>query len=89
MGHTGEYLRGLFVEAGSIAGTTHKADYHRIQQDTVGSEGVSLRHVVIFLRLVTFSLIRDYLLPRFLRSRDELVLKSAVTRELELDSTIR
>jgi hypothetical protein len=71
-----------------MAETRHEGEYYRGVQDTAGSEAVSLRHLFIFLRLVTLALVRDYLLSRFLRSRDELVLKSPVTRELELESAI-
>jgi hypothetical protein len=87
-GHVGDYLRGLYTEAGSMAETKHRGEYYRAVEDTAGSTAVSLRHLFIFVRLVTLSLVRDYLLSRFLRSRDELVLKSAVTRELELNSSI-
>jgi hypothetical protein len=87
-GHLGDYLRGLYTEAGSMAETRHKGEYYRKVEDTAGNTAVSLRHLFIFIRLVTLSLVRDYLLPRFLRSRDEIVLKSPVTRELELDSRI-
>jgi hypothetical protein len=84
-GHWGDYIRGLYTEAGNMAETRHEGEYYREVQDTAGSEAVSLRHLFIFLRLATLSLVRDYLLSRFLRSRDELVLKSPVTRELEVE----
>jgi hypothetical protein len=87
-GHLGDYLRGLYIEAGSMAETRHEGEYYRTVEDTAGNTAVSLRHLFIFIRLVTLSLVRDYLLSRFLRSRDEIVLKSPVTRELELDSAI-
>ncbi|MDR2785393.1 MAG: hypothetical protein LBB83_05725 [Treponema sp.] len=87
-GHVGDYIRGLYTEAGSMAETKHRGEYYRAVEDTAGSTAFSPRHLFIFIRLVTLSLVRDYLLSRFLRSRDELVLKSAVARELELDSSI-
>jgi hypothetical protein len=87
-GHTADYLRGLFAEAGSMAETTHKAEYQRKQQDTTYSEAVSLRHLFIFIRLLTGSYIRDYITGRFLKSREEIVIKSPVCRELTLDSKI-
>jgi hypothetical protein len=83
-----EYLRGLFIQAGSLAETGHEGEYYRAVEDRAGSTGVSLRHLFIFLRLATLSFVRDYLISRFLRSRDEIVLKSPVTRELELDSCL-
>jgi hypothetical protein len=87
-GHTANYLRGLFVEAGSIAETTRRGEYYRIQQDTAGSEAVPLRHLFIFLRLLTTAYIRDYIIGRFLKSKEELVIKSPVCREITLESTL-
>jgi hypothetical protein len=87
-GHTANYLRGLFVEAGSIAETKHRAEYHRRQQDTAGSEAVPLRHLFIFIRLLTGAYIRDFIIGRFLKSREEVIIKSPVCRELILDSKV-
>jgi hypothetical protein len=88
VGHLGDYLRGIYTEAGNVAEAKHKGEYYRTVQDTAGSAAVSLRHLLIFLRLVTLSLVRDYLIPRFLRSREELVIKSVVVRELALESRV-
>jgi hypothetical protein len=87
-GHLGDYLRGLYTEAGSVAETHHAGEYYRLQQDTVTTQALSFRHLIVFIRLVTVGLIRDYLIPRFLRSKEEIVLKSKVSREIELDSRI-
>jgi hypothetical protein len=86
--HTADYLRGLFMEAGTIAETKHKAEYHRKQRDTAYSETVSLRHLFVFIRLITGTYIRDYIIGRFLKSREEVVIKSPVCRELILDSKV-
>jgi hypothetical protein len=87
-GHAADYLRGLFAEAGSIAETTHRGEYYRKQRDTAGSEALPLRHLFIFIRLLTAAYIRDYIIRRFLKSNEELVLKSPVCREITLDSTL-
>jgi hypothetical protein len=87
-GYAAEYLRGLFVEAGNSAGTIHKADYHRKQQDTAHSEAVPLRQLFVFIRLLTGAYIRDYIIGRFLKSKEEAVVKSPVCREIVLDSTL-
>jgi hypothetical protein len=87
-GHWGEYLRGLYVEAGSLAETTHKAEYHRKQTETVNGQGVTLRHLLIFIRLLTGTFIRDYIIGRFLKSREEIVIKSPVCREIVLESRL-
>jgi hypothetical protein len=87
-GHTADYLRGLFVEAGNIAETTHRGEYYRTQQDTAYSEVVPLRHLFIFIRLLTGAYIRDYIIGRFLKSKEEVVIKSPVCREIILESRL-
>jgi hypothetical protein len=82
------YIRGLRVEAASMAETRHGGEYYRKQADTVQAAGIPFRSLLIFVRLVTTSLIRDFLLRRFLKSNEELVLKSPVCREIILDSSI-
>jgi hypothetical protein len=87
-GSAADYLRGLFEEAGSTAEAARRGGYCRIQQDTAGNETVSLRHLFIFLRLLAGTYIRNYITGRFLRSKEELVIKSPVCREVTLDSTL-
>jgi hypothetical protein len=88
-GHLGDYIRGLYTEAGSIAETKHEGEYRRTVEGTAGSMAFSLRHLFIFLRLATLYPVRDYLISRFLRSREELVIKSPVVRELILESKVQ
>jgi hypothetical protein len=87
-GHWGDYLRGIYTEAGSMAETNHAGDYHRRVQDTAHNEGVSLRRLFICIRLITLSLVRDYIIGRFLKSKEELVIKSPVCWEITLESTL-
>jgi hypothetical protein len=47
-----------------------------------------LRHLLVFIRLVAGAFIRDYIIGRFLKSREEIVIKSPVCRELALDSRL-
>jgi hypothetical protein len=86
--HTGGYIRGLYTAAGSLAETEHRAEYHRKQRDAVSSHAVSLRHLFIFIRLLTGAYIRDYIIGRFLKSKEELIIKSPVCREIILESTL-
>ena len=82
------YFRGLYDEAGSIAETTRRAGYYRTALETVQTEGSMLRHLLIFIRIATISFVRDFILTRFLIAREELVIISAVTREIILVSKI-
>jgi hypothetical protein len=87
-GHTAEYHR---TAADGLSGTgeaLRRGEYCRKQEDTAYSEAVSLRHLLVFIRLITGSFIRDYLIGRFLKSREEAIIKSAVCRELTLDSRL-
>jgi hypothetical protein len=56
--------------------------------DTVRASGTVLRGLIFFVRIVTSFFVRDYLLGRFLKSREELFLKSVICREITLDSRI-
>jgi hypothetical protein len=87
-GHAADYVRGLFIEARSIAGTRHGAEYHRTQQDMTQGNAVTLRHLFVFVRLLSGSFVRDYMIGRFLKSREEIVIKSLLCREITLDSRL-
>ncbi|AEF80403.1 hypothetical protein [Leadbettera azotonutricia] len=82
------YIRGLYEQAGNYAGTVHQGEYYREAFDIAGSTGLPLRSLGVFIKLVTVGLVRDYLLRRFLKSNEEIVLKSAVCRNLEIESRI-
>jgi hypothetical protein len=86
--HWGAFIRGLRENAGNIAETRHKAEYYRFQKDTVQAAGAVFRGLLLFVRIVTKVFIRDYLLGRFLRAREELNLKSVICREIILESKI-
>jgi hypothetical protein len=86
--HIGGYIRFLYTAAGSMAETGHRGEYCRKRTETVRAAGMPFRSLLIFIRLVTTSFIRDFLLRRFLKSNEELVLKSPVCREITLESTV-
>jgi hypothetical protein len=86
--HWGSFVRGLFVTAGNTAKTTHEANYHRYQADTVQTEGSVFRGLLLFVRIATQVFIRDYLLSRLLKARQEIMLKSCICRELTLYSKV-
>jgi hypothetical protein len=86
--HWGSFIRGLAVTAGSTAETRHKAEYYRFNSDTVHASGAVFRGLLLFVKIISRIFIRDYLLGRFLKAREELILKSAITREIVLNSKI-
>jgi hypothetical protein len=88
MRHWGSFIRGLLSVAGSGAETSHKTEYKRFQTDTVQVQGSVFRGLLLFVHIVTKVFIRDYLLGRFLKAREDLILKSAISREITLDSKI-
>jgi hypothetical protein len=82
------FIRYLYVEAGNLAETACCGNSYRTVNDTVQAEGAAFRHLLIFVKILTTSLVRDFIIRRFLIAREELVLKSCVTRELTLESKI-
>jgi hypothetical protein len=82
------YIRGLYVEAGSMAETIRQGEFYRNESDTVQADGSVFRGLLIFVKILTTSFVRDFILRRFLIAREELVLKSCITRELTLESRI-
>jgi hypothetical protein len=63
-------------------------DYKRFQADTVRAAGSVFRGLLVLVKIVTKVFARDYLVGRFLKAKAELVLKSAICREITLDSKI-
>ena len=86
--HWGAFIRGLFITVDITADTTHEANYFRFHADRVQANGSVFRGLLLFVRIVSQVFIRDYLLGRFLKARQEIVLKSCVCRELNLESKI-
>jgi hypothetical protein len=84
----GEYIRGLYVDAGSIADTERQSAYYREVSETVQAKGTVFRGLIIFVKILTTSFVRDFILRRFLMAKDEIVLKSRISREITLDSRI-
>jgi hypothetical protein len=84
--HLGDFIRGLFINAGSIAETSHKAEYYRFQKDNVQVRGSVFRGLLLFVRIITKVFVRDYTLGRFLKAKKELALKSIICREITLES---
>jgi hypothetical protein len=57
--------------------------------EAVNVEGIAIKSLLLFVRIVSPVYFRDYLLRRFLVAREELKLKSCLTRDLVLDSKIK
>jgi hypothetical protein len=87
-GHGGDYIRGLYTAAGNLAVPRQAAGYRRFAADWAGNGAYALRHLFVFVRLVTGGVIRDLLLGRFLKAKEDLVLKSPLCREMVLESRI-
>jgi hypothetical protein len=86
--HLGDYIRGLADNADNTAETYHKGDYYRTESETAHVEGIAIKGLLLFIRIVSQVFFRDYLLGRFLIAREELKLKSYITRVIVFDSKI-
>jgi len=88
IGQVKDYFRCLYDEAVGIAGTKRSGDFLRIENETINIHDFTFRHFFIFVKILTISFVRDFILRRFLIAREELVLKSCITREIILESKI-
>ncbi len=84
----GAFIRGLRVNAESIAETSHKAEYYRFTSDTALAVGTVFRGLLLYVRIVSKVFVRDYLLRRFLKAKEDFILKSPICLELKIDSKI-
>jgi hypothetical protein len=86
--HGGNYFRHFSdnakIKSNTIAGYVYLAKI----ADTVRTTGKVFRGLFLLVRILTKAFVRDYLLRRFLISREELNLKSIICREVVLDSKI-
>jgi hypothetical protein len=82
------FIRGLVDIAGIESEVKTGWVHSRKLADTVQAAGVVFRGLLLFVKIVTGAFVRDYLLSRFLKARQELVLKSAISREITIDSKI-
>jgi hypothetical protein len=82
------YTRGLSDTAEIEDKAKSGRAFFTIISDTVQVAGSVFRGLLIYVRIVNGVFIRDYLLSRFLKARQELVLKSAICREIILESKI-
>jgi hypothetical protein len=72
----------------ALAETARREGFCRTQPDTAGNNDSTLRYLSIFLRLLTVGAIRDYIIRRFLKSGEEVIIKSPVCREITIDSKL-
>jgi len=86
--HWGEFLRELMINAENIAETSFIADYKRFTSDTVHFSGTVFRGLLLFVRIVTKIVLRDYILGRFLIAKENFILKSPVCKDIKLNSRI-
>jgi hypothetical protein len=63
-------------------------NYKRKTEDLVQVKGNVLRRLFLFIKILTTTFVRDILFGRFLKARQELLLKSYVSREIVLESKI-
>jgi len=87
-GFLGSFIRGVFDNAEIESDVKMGRVYTRLLIDTVRAASTVLRGLFLFVSIITRVFTRDYLLNRFLKARQELVLKSCVSREIILESRI-
>jgi len=83
-----DYIRCLKIETAIIAETERSGDFYRTHGDTVNVDGFSFRHLLIYIKLFSASFVRDFILKRFLVSKEQIELKSLITKNLNIESKL-
>jgi hypothetical protein len=86
--HKGLYYRGLPEVLSNEGGNERRAEYVRVEREDGRVFGEVIRRLGIFIKVMAGCMIRDYIIGRFLKSREEVVIKSAVCRELTIESRL-
>jgi hypothetical protein len=86
--HWGDFIRNLKINVENIAETEHTANYKRFTSDSVNAVGTVFRALFMFVRIISKIVLRDYILSRFLIAKEDFILKSAICKEIILDSRI-
>jgi hypothetical protein len=86
--HLRNYFRGIKDNAKIESEVKAGHLQFRKISDTAQVVGSVFRGLLLFVRIVTGAFVRDYLLSRFLKAREELKLKSVISREIKLESRI-
>jgi len=82
------YFRFLYNDAVCDDETARCSNYYRSKIDGVQVKGDVYRGIMIFIKLLTTSIVRDFFIRRFLVAREQLNLKSKITFNLSLESKI-
>jgi hypothetical protein len=88
LGQLKSLFRRLIDKAYSIDEVKGGWVINRFIADTAIVAGAVFRGLLIFVKILTTSLVRDFILRQFLVAREELFLKSCITRELTIDSKL-
>jgi hypothetical protein len=86
--YLGSFIRGLLDTVDTESDSKAGWFYSLTLTDTVHAAGKVFRGLFLFIRITTSVFVRDYLLSRFLKARQELVVKSCICRELIIDSKL-
>ena len=82
------YLRSLFDMSTSETISRPKGVYYRKTYDLVVTGTKTIRGLLITVVIKTTSLIRDYIIGRILRNKGEIHIKSAIQKEIIIDSKL-
>jgi hypothetical protein len=86
--HFWTFVRGLIDKTYIESEVKSGRFYYLKITETVYAAGVVFRGLILYVKIFSQVFVRDYLLHRFLKAREEIVLKSPICREIILDNRI-
>lgn len=86
--HLKYFIRVLREISENTAETKNIKYFYRKNKDTVQTSGSVIRHLLIIIKVFSSTVIRDFFIKRFLVSKEEIKIKSCITKEITLESKI-
>ena len=82
------FFRAICSELNAVSETSRSKGNKRAVSDSVQATDTAFRGLVLYVKILTQVFVKDYLLRRFLVAREEIVLKSRISKKILLDSRI-
>ena len=83
------FFRSLHLNVQTLTETIRNAGYNRSQAEKVKPESNIIRSLFLFVRIASKISLRDFFHKMFFKTKDEIILKSQVCREIILESGIK
>ena len=82
------YIITILEKVKCLTDTIREGQFFRKETDLIHAQGSVFKHLIITIKILTNLFVRDYTIRRFLIAKENLILKSIITKDLILESKI-